>query len=115
MVSLVLILVAVSSLLSVPAWHWSKKQHQLFPWDYGLPVYPLLMWFLLVELGIGPQSLSNLVELFIVSAFAVGVVYLRAFVFHRLFTNAYASSMMSIVMVLVCPVILRLTMPHLPE
>ncbi len=115
MVFLVLVLVVVSSLVSVPAWRWSQKRHQLFPWDYGLPVYPLLMWFLLVASGIGPQSLSNLVELFIVSAFAVGVVYLRAFVFHRLLNNPYTSSMISIVLALFCPVILRLTMPLLPE
>jgi lipopolysaccharide export LptBFGC system permease protein LptF len=115
MIVLFLLLVLFSGLLSLPAWNRCRAKNEFFWWDYGMPVYPLLMWVFFVYVGIGPQSLSNTIELLFISVVVIALSYLRAFVFNKFLSNVYFISMFSIVLSIFVVLILRLTMPLIPE
>ena len=109
------ILLALSGLLCVPAWHVARQRKSWFGWDYIAILAPLPFWYALSILHIGSQSLSNLVELLIVGAFVPIALSCRVFVMDRLSGNAIRSSLLVCALCLVVPLGLRLAMPSLSE
>lgn len=115
MIILIVILALLSAVISIPAWNQCIRQEKFFWWDYGITVYPLLLWLLLVYFRVGAQSLANVVELVAISIGVVIVGYLRAYLFNKVMSSAYQISMISIGLLFLLTIVLRLAMPRIPE
>lgn len=109
------VLMLGAALLSLPPWLVAKRRGTWFSWDYTLPVVPATLWLFLAGAGVGPQSLSNLVELLAVLAVVPLAVWVRVFALDRAWKNQQLNSVACFVCCLALPVVLRVSMPLLPE
>ena len=70
-------LLIVSSVLCAPAWYVARQRRSWFWWDYATVFGPMLFWYALAVMQVGPQGLSNLIELLVVGAFVLVAVSCR--------------------------------------
>ena len=99
----------------LPGW-WMAQRHQAASlWWLGLPYAGGALWVLLVLAGWGPQSLSNVVELFVVELVAVLAVYLNWFVLSRHVPLSRFATGLTWIILVGTVVLLRMLMPTLPE
>jgi hypothetical protein len=110
-----LALVAVATLLLIPGWYWKDKHGTKGIAILALPSANCAFWFVLIYFGVGQASLSNLVEIFAVAAFAVVCGYLKFFVFDNFTKIAGKSTVAAFTLALLFSLALRLLMPALPE
>ena len=115
MIGLFGVLLLVAGLLILPGWLWTRRRRGQSAWVFLLPVLGLIIWVLLAALGIGAQSLSNLVETAGVVAGAVAIAYLKLFLFDRKFEPEKRSMLFSILLVVLVGLAFRLFTPELPE
>jgi len=102
-------------LLILPGWFWARKKVSQTPFILGLPIVGMVIWIALTSLGIGAQSLSNMVETFIVFAVSVCSAYFKFIFFDRSTKPRSHGTLWAIAIVLFVTVGLRLFMPALPE
>ena len=74
------ILLMISAGLSLPAWLYARKRRRESGLMLLLPMPALVLWVGLSAVGVGPQSLSNLVEVPILVGLAIALYYLKVFV-----------------------------------
>lgn len=110
-----IILLVVSPVLCVPAWYVAQKRKSWFAWDYGTVFGPTVCWYALSIAGVGHQSMGNLIELLIVAAFVPLAISFRIFFLDKLLNNPLRSSLIIGAVCFILPLVLRLTMPQLPE
>jgi hypothetical protein len=110
-----LIVTLVATALILPGWFWAKRQQSQTPWVLFLPVSGVGFWFVLVMLRIGPQSLSNLIEIPIVAIIAVAVAYLKIFAIDKQLKKSTYGEIIAYAIVASVTLGLRLFMPLLPE
>jgi hypothetical protein len=110
-----LVVSLVATALILPGWLWAKRQKPQSPWLLLLPVSGVGFWFVLAMLRIGPQSLSNLIEIPIVAIVAVVVVYLKIFAIDKQLKIPAFGEAIPYVVVASVALGLRLLMPLLPE
>lgn len=115
MIVFFLIVSLVATALILPGWLWAKRQQSQSPWVLFLPVSGMGFWFVLVMLCIGPQSLSNLVEVPIVAIVAVVVAYLKIFAIDKQLKKPRHGEVIAYAVVASVALGLRLFMPLLPE
>ncbi len=77
-------LLAFSAILAAPAWCFARRDRRWFLSDYATVFAPIVLWFVLVILGIGPQSLSNIVEVMGMALFNPLILTVRVFILDRL-------------------------------
>ena len=111
-----LLVLAGTSSLWVPVWYVARKTQRWYGWDYASVLGPIPFWFMLMTMGIGPMSLSNLfVELLAIAAFVPVAVSLRLFLVDRYFRDTRRSSIVVCAICFALPLVLRLAMPGIPE
>jgi len=115
MIVLLFVLLACSAVLAAPSWYYARQDYRWFVSDYVTVFAPVFLWFLLTFLGIGPQSLANIVEVLAVAAFNPITLTMRVFVLDRLWPRPGSWSRLCMLIGLALPLMLRLTMPILPE
>jgi hypothetical protein len=115
MIVLLFALLAFSAVLAAPSWYYARRGHRWFVSDYVTVFAPVVLWFLLTLLGIGPQSLANIVEVLAVAAFNPMTLTMRVFVLDRLWPRPGFWSCLCLLTGLALPLMLRLTIPILPE
>jgi len=115
MIILILAAAVLSSALCVPAWWLSGRRGYLYPWEPALPALPVLLWLLVTYLGIGAQSLGNLVELPLVIAIFTAMVYLKSFAFRRWGIPKRTAAVILAALAALIPLALRLSFPWMPE
>lgn len=104
-----------ATLLMVPGWLLARKWHSQSLWFLGMPLVGITLWVLLSILGIGAQSLANLVEVFVVAISAVMAAYLKFLVFDRQASMSALGVRIALAIVVIVTLSLRLCMPLLPE
>lgn len=107
--------ILVATLLLVPGWFWAKKYDHKNIWIFALPFVAVAFWYSLMALGVGAQSLSNLIEILPVAAFAVVGGYVKFLFFDPSEKRRTKGFAVAIAIVIVCVIALRLFMPGLPE
>lgn len=108
-------IVAVATVVLVPGWYWRKSHGAKGNWILALPLATSVFWFLLIYCGVGQASLSNLMEIYLVAAFAVFIAYLKFLVLDRLIKKPDRNTMIIFAIALLFSLLLRLFMPALPE
>jgi hypothetical protein len=106
---------AIAVALCGPAWWFARKRQAWFRLDYATILLPFAVWVVLAELGLGPASLANLVELVLLVAVIPVLVSLRVFVADKHFATPRISSIVVLVVCILATVALRAFMPLLPE
>jgi hypothetical protein len=109
------LLAALVAALCLPAWLYARPRQGASWLLLFLFVPATIVWVVLSAAGIGAQSLSNLIEVFILMLLSVVACYLQVFVLDRSMpeprrTSVWVASALALVALL-----LRLTMPVLPE
>ena len=116
MVLLIVTLSLFAILLIIPGWHLLRRERPQSPSLLALPVFGMLLWIALVAAGVGPQSLSNLVELFGVAAAGVAAAYVKFLALDRSpVLQSRGAVFISFAMVALVVLGLRMLMPELPE
>jgi hypothetical protein len=80
-----------------------------------LPLAGMTLWGALVFAGLGAQSLSNLVEVYVVCAMAVVIAYIKFHMLDREIKRAGKSAAVAWGLLAIAVIALRLLMPVLPE
>ena len=100
----------------MPAWFASRRRQQASGWDLFVALPGCLCWIALAGLGVGPQSLSNLVvELFDLVLGSIVLYYLKVFLLDRFTEKPGRNTAYIVAITLVAAILLRLLMPVLPE
>ncbi len=107
--------VLIPIVFCLPAWIVARKRYGATPWSLNFAVPGMATWIVLATGGIGPQSLANIVELFIISLGAIPVYYLKVFYVDRIKPDPRLNTVVATVMLCVVAIVLRLAMPVLPE
>lgn len=113
MAAAVATLVAFATFFSLPAWAALRRRGQMFLWDWGLSVYPVLFWLLLYRAGVGDPHPGNVIELALVGMAVMPASYLRAFGLSRWISRPAAHSLLTIALTLLFALLLRLVVPPL--
>jgi hypothetical protein len=115
MVLLFAVLSLLAILLILPGWLWFRRKQPQSRWLLALPVFGIVLWIALTAAGIGPQSLSNIVESFVVAATAVVVSYVKFLALDRYPALYNRGTAISFAVVVLITLGLRLLMPSIPE
>jgi hypothetical protein len=115
MTVLFLLMAIIGALLILPGWIWARKKVSQTPFILGLPIVGIVSWIGLTSIGIGAQSLSNIVEIFIVFAVSICSAYLKFAFFDRNMNHKSHGTFYASAIVLFVTIGLRLFMPTLPE
>jgi cytochrome bd-type quinol oxidase subunit 2 len=79
------------------------------------PVPAVIVWVTATALGFGAQSLANIVEVFAIFALGIVLAYVKVFVVDKAYHKPLTSTYLLIGLLVVVAIILRATMPNLPE
>lgn len=115
MIVLALLLVLISTAIIVPGWLGAKRSGAGGVAAMFLPLIGIGLWFALVAMGVGAQSLSNIIEIFPIAIYAIVVAYLVLLALRRKLASVrilYFAAFGALVLLVVC---LRLLMPVLPK
>lgn len=110
--------ILVIVLFSFPAWIFFRLRVHWYIWDYGVPVYGVMIWFLMESFRIGKDlaSLSNfVVEVFWILAVSIISIWLRVIFPGKENKTSQISSIVTVSIPIITAIILRMTMPWLPE
>ena len=115
MIVLFIFIGLVSIVLLIPAWLISKRKNQENNLIIFTVIPSLLVWFLLTWLGFGAQSLSNLIEIFIILVAAIIATYIKILVIDKMSEQYLRNTYVLIFLLMVLTFFLRWFMPLLPE
>ena len=111
-----LALLCAPSVLCFPGWCYSYRKGRESIWLLFLAVPAMLTWFFLSSLGVGAQSLANIIEFPGLAAAGVVLCYVKVFVVDRWWVETPRHSTFGLVWLLVAgAILLRFFMPFLPE
>ncbi len=109
------VLFVLAAVISLPAWSYARR-HQGASWLLlTLAVPATLVWVLLTGAGVGAQSLSNLVEMLVLLLLSVVSCYVQVFVLDRYISKPFRTSAWLAGGLALVAVVLRVSMPVLPE
>lgn len=110
-----LFLVVLSCAAIYPAYLASRRRGEESPLLLVAPVPAVVVWGAVTASGYGAQSLSNIVEVFAVFGIGAILAYLKVFVVDKARGTARASTFWLVGLLVVLALVLRATMPVLPE
>ena len=103
-----------SFLLSLPAFYILRKRRKILYIDYGINLYPVVLFSLFFQHGNPHFSLTNLfVDPFLISLFSIVIIYLRLFLPKNWPTKIISIS--SIMLTLIATILIFYFIPPLPE
>lgn len=115
MITALPILILFFAIALYPAWNRARKSNAWFAWDYGYPIYTILIWFLVSGIG-NVASMSNMViEIPISCLIVLTIVYIRVYILDQRVKRVRTISLITLVVTFIVPVIIRLLMPTLEE
>ena len=110
-----LVFVALSCAAIYPAYSASRRQGDESRVLVVAPIPAIVAWGIVTALGFGAQSLSNIVEVFTIFGLGVVLAYAKVFVVDRAYGRARVSTYGLVALLLMLALVLRATMPILPE
>jgi len=110
-----LFLVVLSCAAIYPAFLASRRQGEESRLLLVAPVPAVVVWGAVTASGYGAQSLSNIVEVFAVFGVGAVLAYVKVFVVDKARGKARVSTYWLVALLVVVALVLRVTMPILPE
>jgi uncharacterized membrane protein len=98
-----------------PAFLVSRSQRKESRWLLVAPVPAVVVWGAVTAAGFGAQSLANSVEVFGVFGLGVALAYVKVFSVDKHHGDARVTTCILIILLVVLALVLRDTMPSLPE
>jgi uncharacterized membrane protein len=115
MIAVFIVLILFTSLTSGPAWWNARCRGTWIAWDYASLVVPFGLWLVLASAGFGPQSLSNIVETFVLAAVIPILHSVRVFLVDKRIKYRRRNSIIVFVVANFVAIGLRALVPTLPE
>jgi hypothetical protein len=115
MIVVFLALLLFTSLASAPAWWDARRRGTWIAWDFASLVVPFGLWLVLASAGFGGESLSNIVETFVLAAVIPIFHSIRVFFVDRRFKYWPRNSIIVFVAANLVAIGLRALVPTLPE
>ncbi len=115
LIHLIVMVSIIPALLILPGWHIARRWQVQSAWLFGLPFAANALWVALTIMGVGAQSLANLIELLVIAIVAVLAPYLKFFLIDRRIKVSALGNIFVVVLVILVTLGLRLLMPVLPE
>lgn len=109
------VMTIIGVLIILPGWLWARKQRTQNPVILLVPVVGTAFWFGLTAMGIGPQSLANIVEVFYVFIASIILPYIKFFILDRSLQHRSRGIYYVFLAILILTLGLRLLMPQIPE
>lgn len=101
----------LSILIGLPFLFKSRKRGRLYIFEYSVLIVPVFIWNLLLESRIGSQSLSNIVEVYILT---LAVIIYSGYRFLQS-KGTLGSKVLGFLLLSTLPIVLRLCFPYLSE
>jgi len=109
------IIVLVPVIFCLPGWFIARKRYNASPWSLNFALPGMVLWIILAMNGIGPQSMGNIVELLYLCLGSIPAYYVKVLVIDKSRPNTKKNTIMLTVVICVAAIIMRFTMPELPE
>lgn len=109
------IIVLVPILFCLPGWIIARKRYNATPWSLNFALPGLVLWIVLAMAGVGPQSKGNIVELLYLCFGAIPIFYFKVLLIDRIRPNTKMNTIIITLVICLAALIMRLTMPVLPE
>jgi hypothetical protein len=111
----VVVLTLGSLILNVPAWAYARGHHGASALLLWLGTPALVVWIALLFSNIGQPSLANLIEGAWLMMASVVLAYAQVFIIDRRLKKPAGTSAVLATILCIAAIILRITMPTLPE
>jgi len=79
------------------------------------PIPAVVVWVAITAMGFGAQSLANIVEVFAIFALGIVLAYVKVLAVDKAYKKPLTSTYSLIGLLVIVAIILRATMPNLPE
>ena len=109
------VLVLGSLILNAPAWAYARRHHGASALLLWLGTPALVVWIGLMFANIGHASLANLIEGAWLMMASVVLAYTQVFIIDRLVKKPAGTTAALAAILCIAAIILRITMPTLPE
>jgi len=109
------VLLCVSSTLNVPVWWLARRRGEAAWWLPLLGVPAVGVWIALAALGVGPQSLANVLEVIGLAGLSVLACHAQVLLLDRWLPASRRTTLVLSATLVCVAVLLRLWMPLLPE
>lgn len=103
--------IILSTIVGIPLLMKAGKKGRVFLWEYLIFFCPVLIWDFLTLKSVGSQSLSNVIEVYLV---VLTTIVYSIFRLRRLDLTVSQKALGTVIMMII-PVALRLLFPSLPE
>ena len=110
-----IVLVLGSLILNLPAWVYARRHHGASPLLLWLGTPALGVWLGLMFSNIGHPSLANLIEGAWLMTASIVLAYTQVFIIDRLVKKPPGTTAALATILCIAAIILRITMPTLPE
>ena len=109
------VLVLFAGILCIPAYLVSRRRGDESKWFLVGAVPAIALWIVLTGSGYGAQSLSNIIEIFLMLIATVVLGYLKVFIIDRKMRKPKRSTYSMMAILTLGALLLRTCMPVLPE
>ena len=109
------IIVLVPIIFCLPGWIIARKRYNATPWSLNFALPGLLLWILLAIGGIGAQSMGNIVELLYLCFGSIPLYYLKVLFIDKIRPDTRMNTIILTLVICLAAVLMRMTMPVLPE
>jgi len=110
-----LVFVVLSCAAIYPAYSASRRRGSESRWLVVAPIPAVVAWIVVTASGYGAQSLANSLEVFAVFGLGVVLAYVKVFAVDKAYEKPRLSTAVLIIALVVLALVLRATMPNLPE
>ncbi len=115
MIVFIAVFIAVGCILTFPAYLLARRAGMNNFLLLFLSAPSIVVWMILTALGIGAQSLANIIEIFYLFIGGVVLSYLQVLIFKKHKTNTFLVSGVIVIVLCLAALLLRLLMPVIPE
>lgn len=109
------ILLLFTGMLCIPAYLVSRRKGDESKWFLAAALPAIALWIVLTGSGYGAQSLSNIIEIFLILIATVVFGYLKVFIIDRKVHKPKRSTYSMMAILTFGALLLRTFMPVLPE
>ncbi|MFY9260521.1 MAG: hypothetical protein WAO71_08450 [Gallionella sp.] len=114
MPALIVLFMVIDLTIALFAWNFARKREAWLAVDYMIPIAIVFIWFFIAGMGVGAQSMSNLIEPILLLAMMPLLLVVKVFILDNFYSPKISSTILFITL-FVFTVVMRLVMPGISE